>query len=124
MMIRGRRQGVPVWQLFRQVRRVLPFVRPHRRLALTSISMIGISALLGVAGPWPLAIVIDTITGRYDAARRFLDQLAAAGIDFDDVTEHLEHDGLAKFEKSWSELGATVAADSSTCASPTATARE
>ena len=53
----------------------------------------------------------DTITGRYDAARRFLDQLAAAGIDFDDVTEHLEHDGLAKFEKSWSELGATVAAE-------------
>jgi ATP-binding cassette, subfamily B, bacterial len=43
---------------------VFPFVRPHRRLALTSLSMIGVSALLGVAGPWPLAIVIDTITGR------------------------------------------------------------
>jgi transaldolase len=53
----------------------------------------------------------DTITGRYDAARRSLDQLAAAGIDFDDVTEHLEHEGLAKFEKSWSELSATVAAE-------------
>ena len=51
------------------------------------------------------------ITGSYDAARQFLDQLAAAGIDFDDVTEHLEHEGLAKFEKSWSELGATVAAE-------------
>ena len=43
----------------------------------------------------------DTITGSYDAARHFLDQLAAAGVDFDDVTEHLEHEGLAKFEKSW-----------------------
>jgi transaldolase len=53
----------------------------------------------------------DTITGSYDAARQFLDQLAAAGIDFDDVTEHLEREGLAKFEKSWSELGATVAAE-------------
>jgi transaldolase len=53
----------------------------------------------------------DTITGSYDAARHFLDQLAAAGIDFDDVTEHLEHEGLSKFEKSWSELGATVAAE-------------
>jgi transaldolase len=51
----------------------------------------------------------DTITGRYQAARHVLDQLAAAGIDFDDVTEHLE--GLAKFEKSWSELGATVTAE-------------
>jgi transaldolase len=52
-----------------------------------------------------------TITGRYDAARRFLDQLAAAGIDLGDVTDHLEHEGLAKFEKSWSELGTTVAAE-------------
>jgi transaldolase len=53
----------------------------------------------------------DTITGSYDDSRRILDQLAAAGIDFDDVTEYLERDGLAKFEKSWSELGATVAAE-------------
>ena len=53
----------------------------------------------------------DTVTGSYAASRRLLDQLAAAGIDFDDVTEYLEHDGLVKFEKSWSELGATVAAE-------------
>jgi transaldolase len=53
----------------------------------------------------------DTITGTYDAADQVLRQLAAAGIDFDDVTEFLERDGLAKFEKSWSELGATVAAE-------------
>src|ERR1700759_2181745 len=31
----------------------------------------------------------NTMTGRYDAARHVLDPLAAAGIDFDDVTEHL-----------------------------------
>jgi len=53
----------------------------------------------------------DTMTGSYDAARAFLDQLAAAGIHFDNVTEYLERDGLAKFERSWSELGATVAAE-------------
>jgi transaldolase len=53
----------------------------------------------------------DTITGSYDIARAVLDQLAAVGIDFDDVTDHLERDGLAKFEKSWSELSATVAAE-------------
>ncbi len=33
------------------------------------------------------------------------------GVDFDDVTDYLERDGLAKFEKSWSELGATVGAE-------------
>jgi transaldolase len=53
----------------------------------------------------------DTITGRYDDARRCLDRLAEAGIDIDDVTAQLERDGLVKFEKSWSELGATVAAE-------------
>jgi transaldolase len=53
----------------------------------------------------------DTVTGHYDESRRVLDRLAAAGIDFDDVTEYLERDGLAKFDKSWSELGATVAAE-------------
>src|SRR6202167_729506 len=53
----------------------------------------------------------DTVTGGYAASRQVLDQLAAAGVDVDDVTEYLERDGLAKFEKSWSELGATVAAE-------------
>lgn len=53
----------------------------------------------------------DTMTGGYDGSRSFLDRLAAAGVDFDDVTEYLERDGLAKFDKSWSELGATVAAE-------------
>jgi transaldolase len=53
----------------------------------------------------------DTISGSYDAARSLLEQLAVAGIDFDDVTEYLERDGLAKFEKSWAELGATIATE-------------
>jgi transaldolase len=53
----------------------------------------------------------DTLTGSCDGNRSFLDRLAAVGIDFDDVTEYLERDGLDKFEKSWSELGATVAAE-------------
>src|SRR3984885_3582482 len=53
----------------------------------------------------------NTVTGEYAASRQGMDQLAAAGIVFDDVTRYLERDGLAKFEKSWSELGATVAAE-------------
>jgi transaldolase len=53
----------------------------------------------------------DTMAGGYDDSQSFLDQLASAGVDFDDVTDYLERDGLAKFEKSWSELGATVAAE-------------
>jgi transaldolase len=53
----------------------------------------------------------DTITPYYDEARRVLDQLAAVGIDFDDVTAQLERDGIAKFENSWNELSATIATE-------------
>jgi transaldolase len=53
----------------------------------------------------------NTIRGGYGDARRALRQLADAGIDFDDVTEQLEREGLAKFEKSWSDLNATLAAE-------------
>ncbi len=50
----------------------------------------------------------DTITSRYAAARQTLDQLAAVGVDFGDVTTQMEREGLDKFEKSWTELGDTV----------------
>ena len=53
----------------------------------------------------------DTISGSYDDAVRLLGELKAAGIDFDDVTDQLEREGLAKFEASWAELTATVAAE-------------
>jgi transaldolase len=53
----------------------------------------------------------NTIRGGYGDARRALRLLADAGIDFDDVTEQLEREGLAKFEKSWSDLNATIAAE-------------
>jgi transaldolase len=53
----------------------------------------------------------DTISGSYEDAARVLGELKAAGIDFDDVTEQLEREGLANFEASWAELTATVAAE-------------
>ncbi len=56
-------------------------------------------------------VIGDTVRGSYDTARRVLQQLAATGIDFRDVTDQLEREGLAKFEKSWGELNATIAAE-------------
>ena len=37
-----------------------------------------------------------------------MDALAGVGIDYDDVVNLLEVEGLDKFEKSWTELLATV----------------
>lgn len=46
----------------------------------------------------------DTVTGYYDDARQVFEDLAKAGIDFDDVDRVLEREGVEKFAVSWSEL--------------------
>jgi len=46
----------------------------------------------------------DTVTGSYAAAQKVMDDLAAAGVDFDDVFKALEEEGVEKFETSWGEL--------------------
>ncbi|MET8149082.1 transaldolase [Actinoplanes sp. NPDC049668] len=46
----------------------------------------------------------DTVTGSYAAAQKVMDDLAAVGIDFDDVFRVLEDEGVEKFETSWGEL--------------------
>jgi transaldolase len=46
----------------------------------------------------------DTITGSYESARKVLADLAALGIDYDDVVQVLEDEGVQKFEASWLEL--------------------
>jgi transaldolase len=46
----------------------------------------------------------DTITPYYDEAKKVLDDLAALGIDYDDVVNVLEREGVEKFATSWNEL--------------------
>ncbi|MDN3496719.1 transaldolase [Planococcus sp. APC 4015] len=50
----------------------------------------------------------DTITGTYEAAHKVFADLAAVGIDLDDVTQVLEDEGVDKFIASWHDLQATV----------------
>jgi transaldolase len=52
----------------------------------------------------------DTVTGTYEAAHKVFADLAAVGVDFDDVTEVLETEGVDKFIASWHDLQATVKA--------------
>ncbi|OEJ35138.1 transaldolase [Streptomyces subrutilus] len=44
----------------------------------------------------------------YAAAAAHLEALEHAGVDFADITDTLEREGLTKFENSWKELGASV----------------
>jgi len=48
--------------------------------------------------------VAETLTKDVDAARQLLDDLRAAGIDYDDVVETLEREGVQKFSDSFEEL--------------------
>ncbi|MFR9728712.1 transaldolase [Saccharopolyspora sp. MS10] len=50
----------------------------------------------------------DQVSGTKDASQQVFDQLAAVGIDIDDVFAVLESEGVEKFEKSWEELLDTV----------------
>jgi transaldolase len=50
----------------------------------------------------------DTVRGTAPAAQQVFDELAAIGIDLDDVFAVLEREGVEKFDKSWAELLQTV----------------
>ena len=47
----------------------------------------------------------DSVHGHYGDARQVLSELEALGIDYGDVTDSLESNGLAIFDTSWRDLG-------------------
>jgi len=49
-------------------------------------------------------VVADTLTEGVDEARALLDELAAAGVDYDDVVATLEREGVEKFAESFRAL--------------------
>ncbi|WP_406204473.1 transaldolase [Kitasatospora sp. NBC_01560] len=51
-----------------------------------------------------------TIVPNYADAKAVMDAIAAAGVDYDDVVQVLEDEGVEKFEQSWNELLDTVTA--------------
>jgi len=50
----------------------------------------------------------DQVTTKYDESHQVMADLAAAGIEYDDVIETLEREGVEKFVASWDELVETV----------------
>ena len=52
----------------------------------------------------------DSVRGHYADAQQVLTRLASLGVDYDDVTAHLEDNGLAIFDASWRDLGDQLAA--------------
>jgi transaldolase len=46
----------------------------------------------------------DTVTKNYQSAKATLAKLAMLGVDLEKITDHLEIDGVTKFESAWLEL--------------------
>jgi transaldolase len=49
-------------------------------------------------------IPTDSVRGSYAAAQQVLDDLAAVGVDYDDVVDTLEREAVEKFEASWVQV--------------------
>ena len=50
----------------------------------------------------------DTVTTMYEQAHQIEERLAAVGIDYDDVVQTLEDEGVKKFEDSFAEMAKQV----------------
>ena len=46
----------------------------------------------------------DQVTGNYDDAHKFMADLKNVGVDYDDVVQVLEVEGVQKFEDAWAQL--------------------
>jgi ATP-binding cassette, subfamily B, bacterial len=51
------------WELWRNVPRALPYVRPYRKRAAASVCLTVLASVFALAEPWPLAIMLDYVTG-------------------------------------------------------------
>ena len=51
------------WSLWSALPRVRPYMRPYRRLTYTSTGLTFLSAIVALAEPWPLAIIVDNVLG-------------------------------------------------------------
>jgi transaldolase len=52
----------------------------------------------------------DSVRGHYAESQQVLDRLQDIGINYDDVVQHLEDDGVAKFDAAWQQLGEQLGA--------------
>jgi ATP-binding cassette, subfamily B, bacterial len=49
------------WTLWRLIPRLFPYVRTYKGLAASSILLTIVAIVIGIAQPWPLAFIVDTV---------------------------------------------------------------
>jgi ATP-binding cassette, subfamily B, bacterial len=56
-----KREKASAWELWKALPRVRPYLRPYRRLLIGVMSLTLLTAILGLAEPWPLAVILNQI---------------------------------------------------------------
>jgi ATP-binding cassette, subfamily B, bacterial len=52
------------WSFLEDLPKIIPYLRPYWRLAVSSLVVLAAGAASGLLTPWPVAIVIDEVTGK------------------------------------------------------------
>jgi ATP-binding cassette, subfamily B, bacterial len=52
------------WDLWKALPRTRPYLRPYRRYLIGVMALTVVTALLGLAEPWPLAIILNEVLGQ------------------------------------------------------------
>jgi ATP-binding cassette subfamily B protein len=53
------------WSMWRLIPRLFPYVLPFRGLAVASVVLTVVAILIGLAEPWPLAFMVDSVLGNH-----------------------------------------------------------
>jgi len=56
-----KRDTASAWELWKSLPRVRPYLRPYRRLLIGVMSLTVVTAALGLAEPWPLAVILNQV---------------------------------------------------------------
>jgi ATP-binding cassette, subfamily B, bacterial len=54
------------WGLWRSLPRVRPYLRPYRKLLIGVMVLTLFTAILGLAEPWPLAVILNQVLSQHD----------------------------------------------------------
>jgi ABC-type multidrug transport system fused ATPase/permease subunit len=60
---RSKENEVGAWDQWKILPEALPYLRPYRKLVIVSLALTVAAAAVGLAEPWPLALVIDDVIG-------------------------------------------------------------
>lgn len=62
-----KRDRAGAWELWKSLPRVRPYLRPYRKLLIGVMSLTLLTAILGLAEPWPLAVILNQVLSEQES---------------------------------------------------------